>query len=353
MCVVADALGVTPQPTPSTADPRPPEAVDAAERADAPDANAADAGDEYLPFVSVVIPVYNDPAGIEATLDSLRRQSFPAARYEVIVVDNGSTDETRDVVRGYLGAFDGLRLLVEDEVQGSYAARNAGITATTGEVIAFVDADMVVDPGWVERVARRMSRTDAEYVGCDVQLFTAGGEGLAAEYNRRNDLHVERFVEELSFAPTCSLVVRRSLLAEVGGFDPRLRSGGDMEFGNRVAASGRSLEYAADVVMYHPTRTTLGALLRKSKRVGRGKTQLRRYYPDRYGSPLLAALNPAAFLPPRPSFMERSVRGWDDLPARKKLAFLVVSYVASLAKAYGQLLEVASPTETGASAGSE
>ncbi|VTT88135.1 glycosyl transferase, family 2 [Halorubrum sp. DM2] len=339
MCVVADTLGVTPQPSPSTADRRPSDAGD-----------TADAEGDELPFVSVVIPVYNDPDGIEATLDSLRRQSFPADRYEVIVADNGSTDETRDVVREFLGAFDGLRLIVEDDVQGSYAARNAGIRATTGDVIAFVDADMVVDPGWIEAVARRMARTDAEYLACDVRLFTTGDEGAVAEYNRREDLHVERLVDELSFAPTCCLVVRRALLAEVGGFDPRLRSGGDMEFGNRVAASGRDLEYAADVVMYHPTRTTLGALLGKSRRVGRGKTQLRRHYPDRYGSPVLSALNPAAFLPPRPSFMRRAVRGWAELSARKKLVFLVVSYVESLAKAYGQLLELASPTETSADA---
>ena len=303
-----------------------------------------------LPFVSVVIPVYNDPEGIEATLDSLRRQTAPADRYEVIVADNGSTDETRSVVRESLAAesFDGLRLLVEDDVQGSYAARNAGISAARGSVIAFVDADMVVDPGWVEAVAREMAETGADYLACDVRLFTTGDEGTVAKYNRLNDLHVERFIEELSFAPTCCLVVSRALIDAVGEFDARLQSGGDFEFGNRVAASGRELRYASDVVMYHPTRTTLGALLRKARRVGRGKTQLRRYYPERYGSPLLAALNPAAFLPPQPSFMRRSVRDWAGLPARQKAAFLVVAYVTSLAKAYGQLLELASPTDTDA-----
>ncbi|TKX54900.1 glycosyltransferase [Halorubrum sp. SP3] len=330
---------MAPTPSPSTGETRLGEASD-----------GTDASGDGLPFVSVVIPVYNDPAGIEATLDSLRRQTATTDRYEVIVVDNGSTDETRDVVREYLGdeTFEGLRLFVEDDVQGSYAARNVGISAATGSVVAFIDADMVVDPGWVEAVAREMALTDAAYLACDVRLFTTGDEGTVAKYNRLKDLNVQRFVEELSFGPTCSLVVTRTLLEDVGGFDARLRSSGDVEFGNRVAASGRELRYTPDIVVYHPTRTTLGALLRKSRRVGRGKTQLRRYYPERYGPPVLAALNPAAFLPPRPSFMRRSVRDWTELPVRQQFAFLFLSYVASLAKAYGQLLELASPTDTGA-----
>ena len=305
-----------------------------------PDATAADG-----PYVSVVIPVYNDPAGIRATLDSLVEQSASTDRHELVVVDNGSTDDTRRVVREYCKAVDNLRLLVEDEVQGSYAARNRGIEAAAGPVVAFVDADMVVGPTWVADVARRMAETDATYLACDVTLFTDAEEGVVAEYNRHNDLHVERFIEELSFAPTCCLVARRELFEELGGFDPRLRSGGDVEFGNRVAAAGHRLRYCPDLEMYHPTRTTLGSLLRKARRVGRGKTQLRRNYPDRYGSPHLGALNPGQFLPPRPSFLRRSVRSWSELPARRKLVFFLLSYVTSLAKAYGQLLELVIPTD--------
>lgn len=304
-----------------------------------------------LPFVSVVIPVYNDSEGIRATLDSLVEQSAPADRHEVVVVDNGSTDDTRTVVCEYSERYPAIELVVEDDVQGSYAARNRGIEVARGSVVAFVDADMVVDASWIEDVARRMAETDADYLACDVELFTPGEEGVVAKYNRLNDLHVQRFVEELSFAPTCCLVVRRTLLEGLGGFDPRLQSGGDYEFGNRVATDGHRLQYAPELVMYHPTRTSLGALLRKARRVGRGKTQLRRYYPERYGSPLLGALNPAAFLPPRPSFVQRSLRRWSDLPVSEKALFFLLSYLTSLAKAYGQLLELASPTDTGTDAG--
>lgn len=304
-----------------------------------------------LPFVSVVVPVYNDPEGIRATLDTLVAQSAPTDRYEIIVVDNGSTDDTRAVVREFDRGDARLELLVEDEVQGSYAARNRGIDAAAGPVVAFVDADMVVGTTWIEDVARRMAATDADYLACDVRLFTAEDEGVVAKYNRLNDLHVQRFVEELSFAPTCCLVVRRRLLEELGGFDPRLQSGGDFEFGNRVATDGRRLHYCPELVMYHPTRTTLGALLRKARRVGRGKTQLRRRHTERYGSPFLGAVNPGEFLPPGPNVLRRSIRNWSTLPLREKVVFFGLTYLTSLAKAYGQLLELVSPTETGTDAG--
>lgn len=305
-----------------------------------------DAAAAELPSVSTVVPVYNDPAGIDATLEALTRQSYPDDRHEIVVVDNGSTDGTRAVVRDYCAAFETVRLVVEDEIQSSYAARNRGVRATSGSVLAFVDADMIVDSRWIERIARQMSELGADYLACNVELFTAGEEGLVGKYNRLNDLHVERFVEEQRFAPTCCLVARRDVFDELGPFDDRLVSGGDFEFGNRVFDDDRRLRYASDITMYHPTRTTLGALLRKAKRVGRGKTQLRRYYPNRYGHPVAQALNPAAYLPPVPQFLSRSIREWSTLSRPEQVAFFLLTYLTSLAKAYGQLAELVDPTDT-------
>lgn len=298
-----------------------------------------------LPFISVVVPVYNDPEGVSATLDALVRQSYPSTRHEVVVVDNDSTDRTPAVVQEYSESFDAVDLVVEDDVQTSYAARNRGIRASDGSVLAFIDADMVVGPRWLEAVGKTMVTSDAEYLACDVKLFTPGREGLIAKYNRLNDLHVERFVQEQRFAPTCCLVVRRRLFEELGLFDERVQSGGDLEFGNRVHDDGRRLEYQPTLTMYHPTRTLLSALFGKAVRVGRGNTQLRRHYPDRYGSPLLYALNPLAFLPPRLGFIRRSIREWDSLSIIEKIAFAVLTYLTSLAKAYGQLSEVVDSTD--------
>ncbi|MFC6873714.1 glycosyltransferase family 2 protein [Halobellus marinus] len=306
------------------------------------------APESELPFVSVVVPVYNDPAGISATLDSLVRQSYSSTRHEVVVVDDGSTDRTPSVVQEYSETFEAIELVIEDGTQGSYAARNRGIRATSGPVVAFIDADMIVGPRWIEGVARAMAASNAEYLACDVELFSQEEEGIIAKYNRLNDLHVERFIQEQMFAPSCCLVVRRTVFEELGLFDPRVRLGGDFEFGNRVHDDGRQVEYRPELRMYHPTRTSLAALLRKAVRVGRGKTQLRRHYPDRYGSPLVYALNPLAFLPPAPGFLKRSIREWSTLSVSEKLIFALLSYLTALATAYGQLREIADPTDTNA-----
>jgi len=102
------------------------------------------------PLVSVIIPVYNDPDGIRRCFEALRKQSYPTERFEILAVDNGSTDDTRAVIQDALAGVPNGYLLVEDEIQGSYAARNAGIERATGEVLAFTDADCTPAPTWIE-----------------------------------------------------------------------------------------------------------------------------------------------------------------------------------------------------------
>src|SRR5262245_46024865 len=97
-----------------------------------------------LPFVSVIIPVYNNPDGLRRCLHALEAQTYPKSRYEIIVVDNGSDTPPADMVR----AFDRVTLL-EEAVPSSYAARNRGLAQARGEVIAFTDSDCIPAPDWL------------------------------------------------------------------------------------------------------------------------------------------------------------------------------------------------------------
>jgi len=296
----------------------------------------ADAG----PTASVIVPVYNDPDGLEMTLDSLIAQSYPTEEHEVLVVDNDSTDGTRELAARYAERHDHVEVLIEDERQSSYAARNTGIERAAGSVIAFVDADMTVPNAWLADVTAEMAAADADYMACDVELYSPGQEeSLAAKFNRLSGFPIRRYVERRHFAPTCCLVVRRSVFEDVGLFDDRLVSSGDREFGHRVHDSGCDLHYAPDITMYHPTRSSVRALVSKAVRIGRGTYQLSERYPDRYGSTRELLTNSVTYLPPVPWLLDEALAEWESLPLGQRVGFYLLAAVTSYSRTYGKIRE--------------
>lgn len=263
---------------------------------------------------SVVVPVYNDPEGLETTVESLLDQRATAGgdeddreyEYEVVIADNGSTDETAAVARRFArDRPERVRRAVEDDVQSSYAARNAGIEASAGEVVAFVDADMWVEPDYVASVTERILEGDAAYVGCDVELVA--DRGSVARYRRATGFPVEAYVTEDRFAPTCCLVVHRRLFDAVGPFDARLVSNGDLEFGRRAHRAGFELAYEPDVTLYHPARSTVRELASQNVRIGRGRAQVRRRHGDRLD--VRSPFDPRNYLPVHPGRFRNDVGG--------------------------------------------
>ncbi|WP_323172307.1 glycosyltransferase [Natrialba sp. PRR66] len=262
-------------------------------------------------MVSIIVPVYNDPEGVRATLDSLRPQ-LAATDATAVVVDNGSTDRTPAAIDAYADG-ESIRHGTEAEIQSSYAARNTGVRATDSDILAFVDADMTVPEDWLESALEEFKATGADYMGCSVDLTLPENPTLAARYDHHTGFPIEQYLKHQQFVPTCCLFVRREVFEDVGLFDHRLVSGGDKEFGNRVHEAGYEMHVAADVTMFHPTRNSLRALISKDRRVGRGLCQLQRYYPERYGTP---------GVPPRPS----GIKSPDSaLPLRDRLAFSALS----------------------------
>jgi len=293
---------------------------------------------DHPPSVSVVVPVYNDPEGLRQTVDSLADQTYPSARYEVVVVDNDSTDGTLEAARSLAADNpDLVRVERETDVQSSYAARNAGIAATDGDLLGFVDADVVADADWIETAVSEMADRDAAYAGCRVDVECAEPT-LAGRYDAATGFPVERYVERHDFAPTCALFVAREVVRDVGPFDEALVSGGDVEFGQRVAASGRTLHYLPEARVVHPARTSLRSLLGKHLRVGRGITQRSRRYPDRYDDSLRSYL--WGLLPNHPLRFPGSVDAdWHRLSESERAGLYAVSYLVRLARTTGRALE--------------
>lgn len=241
--------------------------------------------------VSIVIPVFNDPLGLQTTLDSILSHT-PYPDYEILIVDNNSTDETPTVGRKYAEDQENISIVFERNIQSSYAARNTGVEHAEGEVIVFLDADQRATSGWLTAAINRMVETDAAYLAPDIELDPGEHPGIIARYNETSGFPIEDFLKRHRYAPTSCLFVRRDLIEAIGPFDERLVSGGDLEFGNRVADAGYELVFAPSVRIIHPTRRTLRALIKRNLRIGRGHCQLQRYHPERYGTP---------GIPPRPS----------------------------------------------------
>ncbi len=182
---------------------------------------------------------------------------------------------------------------------------------------------MTVSKDWVAAALDTFQAVDADYMGYNVELTLPDDPSLAARYDHHTGFPVEQYLEHQHFAPTCCLFVRREVFEDVGLFDHRLESGGDKEFGNRVYEAGYDLHFASEATMYHPTRNSLKAHIKKDRRVGRGLCQLQRYHPDRYGTP---------GTPPRPSGIKRPDQ---ELPMSDRLAFGALSKFLTAVRGMG------------------
>jgi len=226
------------------------------------------------PDVSVVIPVLGDAERLALCLDALDRQTLPAARFEVIVVDNARDGDA--AIAAVVAAHAPRARLLHEPRPGSYAARNRGIADARGAIVAFTDADCVPRPDWLERgVAALSANPGIGLVGGRIEVTAKDpSRPTAAEaYELSFGFPQERYVTELGFAATANAITRRSVLDAVGPFRADLQSSGDWELGQRVRAAFR-LAYARDAVVAHPARATLRELVAKRRRVELGRAVL-------------------------------------------------------------------------------
>ena len=294
------------------------------------------------PKISVIIPVYNDPEGLRVTLESLVAQDFPRTEFEIIVVDNGSTDHTREIAATYAAAYPDLVIAVEEnEIQSSYAARNKEIRVSRGQVLCFVDANMSVEQDYLAKVDRLFASGCVDYVGFSVKMVFKI-RSIAALYDCMTGFNIQHDIEHVGFAPTCCLAIRREIVEKVGMFDSRLVSGGDLEFGRRVKEAGFSLRYVPDICMMHPARSTLGSLIAKHIRIGRGFRQLKLYYPDRFRHYGTIGWMLQHLLPSIPWRFWREYKTspiWTSASPITKISLYGVRWIVKLARLYGYLIE--------------
>jgi glycosyltransferase involved in cell wall biosynthesis len=207
--------------------------------------------------VSVVIPVRDGAESIGPLLDSLARQTLSRDRFEVIVVDNDSRDDTAAVARER-GAT-----VVSEPIANRSRARNTGRTAASADLIAFTDADCVADERWLE--ALLASAGVAPLVAGDVVVSTNDPPNRIERFEALWRFGQESWVREQGWAATANLLVRKEAFDAIQGFDPTWRHiGEDVDFCLRAAAAGFDLGWCGDAVVSHFAESRLKPMLRRS-----------------------------------------------------------------------------------------
>ena len=225
------------------------------------------------PLVSVIIPAQNDAERLAKCLQALEQQTYPAHQFEVLVVDNASDIPVAPI----LSAFPHARGLHEAR-RGSYAARNTGIAAARGDVLAFTDSDCLPASDWLEQGVAALSNADnCGLVGGRIEFFFRNpvAPTIVELYDSVMHLDQEEFIQKKRFSVTANLFTFKRVVEQVGLFDHSLESNGDKEWGQRVAAQGYRLVYAADACVRHPARQTFRALQRKVTRIVKGAADMR------------------------------------------------------------------------------
>ena len=230
---------------------------------------------EPMPLYSVIVPAYQAAGNLGLCLDALNAQTVARALYEVIVVDDGSTDGT-----GAIARRAGAQVIVQRNA-GAAAARNAGAAVARGDLLLFTDADCAPVPGWVAAlvapfVDEHVAGAKGTYLTCQHEIVPRFTQ---LEYEDRYDRMAG--AETIDFVDTYSAAYRREIFLANAGFDPAFRFDEDQEFSFRLTEKGYRLVFAPAAQVYHRHNPTLAAYIRRKFRMGHWKVPVTRRHPGR------------------------------------------------------------------------
>ena len=229
------------------------------------------------PKVSVVICAYNAERTMRQCLESLRRIDYPD--FEVIIVDDGSRDATRQIA----AEFPEFRLIRQPN-KGLSVARNVGLHAALGEIIAYTDSDCVVDPHWLTLMIRAMA--EGRLDGCGGPNYAPHEDGwvegcVAASPGA--PCHVLIGDDRAEHLAGCNMLFRKAALEDVGGFDPQFSAAGDdVDICWRLIAAGYSLGYCPPAFVWHFRRNTVKTYYGQQRGYGKAEAMLYFKYPERF-----------------------------------------------------------------------
>jgi GT2 family glycosyltransferase len=230
------------------------------------------------PRVSVVVCTYNGEPTLQECLEGLRELDYPD--YEVIVVNDGSTDTTNAIVGGF-----GFRLICTEN-RGLASARNTGMEAATGEIVAYIDRDARPDPHWLTHLAAAFE--SSRHCGIGGPNIAPADDGPVADCVANapgGPTHVLLSDREAEHIPGCNMAFRKWALQAVGGFDPRFRSAGDdVDMCWRLRDRRWTLGFSPAAMVWHRRRDSVRDYWRQQRGYGKAEGLLEGKWPEKYNS---------------------------------------------------------------------
>ncbi|MAE77115.1 MAG: glycosyl transferase [Planctomycetes bacterium] len=229
------------------------------------------------PKMSVVVCTYNGSKTIRECLSGLSRLDY--RNHEVIVVDDGSTDGTRDII----GEFD-VRLVALAQNHGLSHARNVGMREATGEIVAYIDDDAWPDPDWLSYLALTFLNTD--HVGVGGPNLPPSGDGFVADcvaHSPGGPSHVLHSDVEAEHLPGCNMAFRRDAIMAIGGFDTQYRAAGDdVDLCWRLQECGGTLGFSPGAMVWHHRRASVKGYLKQQWSYGKAEAMLEKKWPAKF-----------------------------------------------------------------------
>jgi GT2 family glycosyltransferase len=228
------------------------------------------------PSISIVVCTYNGAATLRDCLEGVADLDYPD--FECIVIDDGSTDGTSAIAL----EFD-VRL-ISTANDGLASARNRGLRAATGEIVAYVDDDTRPDPHWLRYLAATFMTT--RYAAVGGPSIPPGDDGVVADCVARapgGPTHVLVSDREAEHIPGCNMAFRRDVLQAIGGFDPQFRvAGDDVDICWRLHEAGWTIGFSPGAVIFHRRRNSVRGYLFQQVGYGRAEALLERKWPEKY-----------------------------------------------------------------------
>lgn len=253
----------------------------------------------------------------------------------ILVANDGADAAVTAVCRSH-----GVSMVAIAPRRGSYFARNRAVEKAVGELIAFIDAGIYLPEDWLVKAIQALGTAD--YLAGEVDISTVPRPTAAEAYEKIHAYPIAEYMHTFHFGGAGNLIVKKSLLEKIGGFDQRLFSGGDLEFGDRVYRAGFTQVYLSRPVLLHPPRRAL-SLFRKQFRVKIGYGYLTRFFPGRFpsrsiSSSLASVLR--ALLPPHPTYIISEFSTDEIVPAWRRFFFL---WFLKICRAIADLVGVLAP----------